>query len=238
MSPVRIGTGTAAVDPSALRLAGVAPSKIMMGTGAGAEQVWPTAVRYFDDFNRTNGALTTPWLSRSGSVMPVINANAVQHSTGSGNTNQYAIHNQPLPTDDADITVKIKTPVGQSKVTTTYFYVFFHAQPQSAQNDDWIVAVFSGAANANGIYTLSSSGMFTRRTTSTTSFVTGDTLTLRCRGTAYSILRNGTLISSGGSWTDSGNVVPRDANHRGWGFAVQSFTGYGFAVDEVEALQA
>lgn len=41
---VRIGTGSAAVDPSALLVAGVAPSKIMLGTGTGAVEVW--AARY------------------------------------------------------------------------------------------------------------------------------------------------------------------------------------------------
>ena len=37
---VRIGTGSASVDPSALRVAGAAPSKIMLGTGSAAVQVW------------------------------------------------------------------------------------------------------------------------------------------------------------------------------------------------------
>ena len=38
--PVRIGTGTGAVDPSALRVAGVEPTRIMVGTGSAAVEVW------------------------------------------------------------------------------------------------------------------------------------------------------------------------------------------------------
>lgn len=42
--PVRIGTGSSAVDPSALRVAGVAPSKIMLGTGTSAVEVWTAVI--------------------------------------------------------------------------------------------------------------------------------------------------------------------------------------------------
>lgn len=38
--PVRVGTGSSAVDLSALRVAGVAPSKIMLGTGTSAVEAW------------------------------------------------------------------------------------------------------------------------------------------------------------------------------------------------------
>ena len=42
--PVRIGTGTGAVDPSALRVAGVEPTRIMVGTGSAAVEVWSASI--------------------------------------------------------------------------------------------------------------------------------------------------------------------------------------------------
>lgn len=41
---VRVGTGSAAVDPSALRVAGVEPVRIMLGTGSTAVEVWRASV--------------------------------------------------------------------------------------------------------------------------------------------------------------------------------------------------
>ena len=41
---VRIGTGSAAVDPAELRVAGMAPSKIMLGTGSSSVEVWTAII--------------------------------------------------------------------------------------------------------------------------------------------------------------------------------------------------
>ena len=40
--PIKIGTGSSAVDLSNLKVAGVEPSRIMVGTGSGAVEVWPS----------------------------------------------------------------------------------------------------------------------------------------------------------------------------------------------------
>ena len=59
---IRIGTGTSAVDPSALRVAGVSPSKIMLGTGSAAVEVW-SASPYpaTGAFEIVNGAAFQPY---------------------------------------------------------------------------------------------------------------------------------------------------------------------------------
>jgi hypothetical protein len=43
---------------------------------------------------------------------------------------------------------------------------------------------------------------------------TGDTITLRRVGNVYTALKNGNPIGAGLTWTDSGNLLARDANHR------------------------
>ena len=57
--PVRIGTGTGAVDPSALRVAGVSPTRIMVGTGSAAVEVWSAELPRLElSMGRTDTTLT------------------------------------------------------------------------------------------------------------------------------------------------------------------------------------
>lgn len=53
---VRIGTGSAAVDPSTFRVGGVLPSRIMLGTGTAAVEVWPPPLVPY--YKRTDTAQT------------------------------------------------------------------------------------------------------------------------------------------------------------------------------------
>ena len=186
---------------------------------------------YTDDFSRANGAIGSSW--GPSSPQPVINTNAAQNSTSSGNTLQLVEYlGGMMLSDHYAVTVKIKTPVGTSRVTTTYFYVTARGNGTSTQNDDRVVLVASGDAWSSGIYTLSSGGTWTRRTTITNAFVSGDDATLEVNGNVYTAYRNGVAI--GPAWTDSGGVVPTGVGRRGFGFGTQPINnGFGFAIDEI-----
>lgn len=187
---------------------------------------------YTDTFNRANGAIGSNWSPSS--PQPVINTNAAQNSTISGNTPQLVEYNAGVMlSDNYRVAATVKTPVGTNRSTGTYFYVLGRCTGTGTQNDDIVVLVASGAALSSGIYTRSSGGTFTSRASISTSFVSGDVAELRCVGNVYTAYKNSTQIAT---WTDSGGIVPVDANHRGFGFGTQPFnSGYGFAIDEITA---
>lgn len=192
-----------------------------------------TTALYTDDFNRANGAIGSNW--GPSSPQPTINTNAAQNSTTSGNTPQLVEWlGGELSSEHYAVTVTIKTPVGTNRSTQTYFYVTARGNGTATQNDDRVVLVVSGAALSSGIYTLSSGGTFTRRTTITDAFVSGDDATLEVNGNVYTAYRNGVAI--GPAWTDSGGVVPTGVGRRGFGFGTQPYnSGYGFAIDQIVA---
>lgn len=206
-------------------------SKISLG----ATEIWSAGASYTDDFNRANGAIGSNW--GPSSPQPTINTNAAQNSTTSGNTPQIVEYlGGTMMSDHYAVHVTVKTPVGTDRSTGTYFYVTARGNGTATQNDDRVVLVLSGGAlSGRGIYTLSSSGTFSsvRLSLTSTTFATGDTATLEVNGNTYTAYKNGVSL---GSWTDSGGIVPTDSSHRGFGFGTQPYnSGYGFAIDEINA---
>ena len=221
------GAAAAGVVPSAMVTAAASGS----GTAAAPLTAVPNKVTYTDLFNRANGAVGSSW--GPSSPQPVINTNAAQNSTSSGNAPQLVEYlGGMMLSDHYAVTVKIKTPVGTSRVTTTYFFLTVRGCGLATQNDDRVLLVAAGAALDSGIYTISSAGTLSaRRAAITAAFVTGDTATLEVEGNVYTAKRNGAVIAT---WTDTGNVAPTDAAHRGFGFGTQPFNnGFGFAIDEI-----
>lgn len=203
--------------------------KVSLGT----TEIWTAGVKYIDDFNRANGAIGSNW--GPSSPQPVINTNAAQNSTASGNTPQLVEYlGGVMMTDHYAVTVTIKTPVGTSRVTTTYFYLLARGNGAATQDDDRVLLVLSGAAMSSGFYTISSSGtLSSRHVAISAAFVAGDTATLEVNRNVYTAKRNGTTIAT---FTDSSGIVPVDAGHRGFGFGTQPFnSGYGFAFDQIVA---
>ncbi|MFD6677479.1 hypothetical protein ACFWDA_24355 [Rhodococcus zopfii] len=188
---------------------------------------------YTDDFNRANGAIGSNW--GPSSPQPVVNTNAAQNSTASGNTPQLVEYlGGMMATDNYAVTATIKTPVGTSRVTTTYFYLLARGNGTATQDDDRVLLVLSGAALSSGFYTINSAGTISSRHVAiSTAFVTGDTVTLEVNGNVYTAKRNGTTIAT---FTDSSGIVPVNAGHRGFGFGTQPYnSGYGFAFDQIVA---
>ncbi|MGV9744573.1 hypothetical protein ACWDTG_06625 [Rhodococcus zopfii] len=188
---------------------------------------------YVDTFNRANGAIGSNW--GPSSPQPVVNTNAAQNSTASGNTPQLVEYlGGMMATDNYAVTATIKTPVGTSRVTTTYFYLLARGNGTATQDDDRVLLVLSGAALSSGFYTINSAGTISSRHVAiSTAFVTGDTVTLEVNGNVYTAKRNGTTIAT---FTDSSGIVPVNAGHRGFGFGTQPYnSGYGFAFDQIVA---
>lgn len=211
----------------------VSASVEFSGVG-GFDAVATLGASYTDTFNRANGAIGSNW--GPSSPQPAINTNAAQNSTTSGNTPQIVEYlGGVMASNHYAVHVTVKTPVGTDRSTGTYFYVTARGTGTATQNDDRVVLVLSGGAlSGRGIYTLSSSGTFTSRLSLTsTTFATGDTATLEVNGNVYTAYKNGVSL---GSWPDSGGIVPTDPGHRGFGFGTQPYnSGYGFAIDEINA---
>lgn len=203
--------------------------KVSLGT----TEIWTAGAKYIDDFNRANGAIGSNWGPIS--PQPVINTNAAQNSTTSGNTPQLVEWlGGVMATDHYSVTATIKAPVGTSRVTTTYFYLLARGNGSATQNDDRMVLVMSGAALASGWYTVSSSGAFSNRIAAAyppSNFVAGDTISLEVDGNIYTAKRNGVTFST---HIDTLGTVPTDASHRGFGFGTQPHNyGLGFAIDSI-----
>lgn len=213
-------------------------SKIAVGASniakvsLGLVEIWSAGTRYFEDFNRANGALGSNWLPAS--PAPQIASNAAQNSTTSGNTPQLVEYaGGVLYTDRYDVTATVKTPTGTSMVSSTYFYVLGRCTGTGVQDDDIVMLVGAGASLTSGIYTRSASGTFTRQQPITGGWTTGQTATLRCDGNVYTAYRAGVQVAQ---WVDSGGIVPVNASHRGFGFGTQPYlSGRGFAIDEIGA---
>lgn len=198
----------------------------------GSTEIWSAGASYTDTFNRANGAIGSNWSPSS--PQPTINSNAAQNSTTSGNTPQLVEYNAGvLATDNYEVIVTVKTPVGTNRSTQTYFYVLGRCRGTGTQDDDIVVLVGAGAALSSGIYTRSTGGAFTQRVAISGGWTSGQTATLRCQGNVYTAFRGATQVAQ---WTDTGSIVPIDANHRGFGFGTQPYmSGLGYAIDEITA---
>jgi hypothetical protein len=157
----------------------------------------------FDDFNRANAnTLGHNWIQRKHSI-GIVNG-AAYPSIGTDWNN--STHITPMPTNDAEVSI-VLAPIVGSTSTQVMLQLGCNESGQGAvyYSDGWTHYIIS-QADWNNSWTVQ---------VQITGIVQpdGGTMTFRRIGNVYTGYLNGVLVP-GLTWTDSGNVIPRDANHR------------------------
>lgn len=172
-----------------------------------------------DDFNRADSTTTlgANWTNQLNAVG--INTNAAYPATASSFC--LATHVTPLGGDDFQADIVLGTFTVDREVTII--------GGANSAGESAIAVILNGNAAASNIYTQTTWAGFpgTSRAVagSAPSVTAGDTLSLKRVGNLYTVLKNGTLIT-GMSWTDGGNVLPRDSSHRLVGVGARDISGY------------
>lgn len=161
---------------------------------------------FSDDFNRAdNASLGAGWTDRNNTMG--IDSNAAFPTTPS--LYCTSTYNTVMGTNDMEVTVTIGSLFGASANAT---FVVLGANTSGES----VVALWTEAASTLDILSMTgwdpSTGS-TLQNSATATFAPGDTLTLQRGGNVCTGLKNGSAIS-GSSWTDGGNVLPRDSSHR------------------------
>jgi hypothetical protein len=183
-------------------------------TGAALNPIVTVLAHYTDDFNRANSTTTlgANWTNRSGTMG--INTNAAYNPVTSSLNISYATYNSVMVGDDMQCAITIGT------VNTTFQNVFVLLGCNTS--GEGVRLLINDAGNAI-IASMTVWGTVTTQATSssTVSATAGDVFMLKRVGNVYTGYKNGVAIG-GLSWTDSGNLVPRDSSHRVVGIAATS----------------
>ncbi|QYB01487.1 hypothetical protein I1A62_30125 [Rhodococcus sp. USK10] len=224
MSGVRVGLGSAFADASRIMVGvggtAVAATRLMVGVGGAAVRAWPPPVELFDDFNRSNGYLTSPWVSYGSSpYLPYIDSNAalVFGNTTDGTRYAHARHSIPMNTDDVYVRGQISTT---NNTWPTWVFLGSNTSTDDRMNLRWTNGTLDIVRRLSGVETVVASG--------SSSQAAGRTFELRRSGNVYTGLVNGGPVS-GLSWTDTADTYPRDTSHRSTGWGGTSRRSLGFS---------
>lgn len=206
-----VGTGSSAVNLADVMVAGVAASKIMVGTGSAAVEVWTafTPVSLSDNFNRADGYVTSPWTSYGSSpYLPYIDTNRVltYGNTTDGTRYAHARHATPMASDEAYVK---STIVSTNNTWPSWVFLGSNSATTDRVNLRWIDDTLDIVRVVGGVETSMASG--------TSAQAVGKVFELRVVGKVYTGYVNGVAVS-GLSWNDTGNTIARDASHRYVGF--------------------
>jgi hypothetical protein len=153
-----------------------------------------------DDFNRADANdLGAGWTYRAGSGLGIRSGQAV--ALGASN---WCIHsnNTPMPSDDFEVSIILgSTPGGN------------YAMVGGGFNNAGEGAFLFSSGSAFTIYSQTDWATWTGYGSPAVTTTTGDKIALRRTGNTYYGLLNDVLVP-GSIWTDSSNLVPRDASHR------------------------
>ena len=198
MLPKLTGLGTL----SGIGLASYLRSVGLSGVGGLAGAGFPRYTRGFgDDFNRADSTTSAGpgWTNRLGVIGVSGNAAYAENSQ----TNWcIATPDTPMAGDDGEASIVVGPAnasenmfvgLGLNAAGQGAFYYCNGSGHYIFNQDAWPVQ-WAGVASAAGA-----------------TIVTGDRMTIRRVGNVYTGLLNGVPQVS---WTDSGNLIPRDANHR------------------------
>lgn len=187
----------------------------------------------FDDFNRANENLTTPWTQVNN---PRVNSNRCE-ATGtvpfSGTTTCWAVHQDPLALDIQEVTSAVISPVGTQAGTQFSSIVL---RSTSAATTGTKVAFEFSSSSGNAIASYSGTTR-TSQATNGTNIATGDIVRFTAVGNVYTGYVNGTQRVQ---WTDTGNVVTIGASNRHFGLIVRVQGTFGsgswsFALNDITA---
>ena len=213
--PIRVGTGSASVDITDLRLAGAAVTAVRVGTGASSELVWPSLAVFADDFNRANGTLGSNWTYRNGSADPQIASNrAAMGGTTDGYYQTTWVDPCLTATQfaECDMVSSSEQPSGiLLRYSASGVGVIL-----SWTNNNLAISTTTGWAGAG----------LTNRTGDVASGTTlaGKRLRLTAVGNVYTGYVNGEQKIQ---WVDTGNIIPTTGRLGGLTVRRQSFTNSG-----------
>ena len=186
-------------------------AQMLLPTMAGEGTLSATAVinklHLADDFNRANSTTSAGpgWTNRrqvigvkSNDAYPVVGAS----------TYAMASYATVLGTDDMEVSVVIGTPEGSGSAAQVGVLLGANTAGQCA------FATWTAGSNLINLRRISTwTGSVTDMDNQTQTLNVGDVFTLRRVGNVYTTWVNG-VRSFAPPWTDSGNLIPRDANHR------------------------
>lgn len=165
-----------------------------------------------DDFNRSNSTTSAgpDWTNRLNTMG--VESNAAYPVSIGVDADAMATHNTAMSVDDMQVDIVIgSVPFGIG----SHVYAILGANTTGACA--YLRVTPSGYAGLPAaIYTKpdwATAGTQRDTSTSYVSFVSGDKLSIKRVGNVYTGLKNDSEIT-GLSWTDSGNIVPRDSSHR------------------------
>jgi hypothetical protein len=171
---------------------------------------------YVDAFDRADSTTTlgSDWTPRRNTLG--INSNAAY---GVDDATNYGTYNTPMGAEDVQVNITLGTIEG----TGADVYIWLGANTTG----EGVLCRFLNNDRGN-IYSKtgwSIDGTSRATASSNQTLATGDVFSLRRIGNVYTALKNGTPIA-GQTWTDYGNVVPRNSSHRLAGLGVWGGTNY------------
>lgn len=218
-------TGSQTALPSSIVVANVlAGSRIWGALGTATTPVTPGQVHISDSFNRSDGALTTPWTVRDGSLSIVSNRVAVP---GFVSNSGVATHTTRLTSVNQRVGFTFGTTTGGSSQSGGVLL-----RGNGAGRHVRLVAkkISGGGGSATILTSTAYSSLGTSRW-SVTDLGNGlaGAFVFEAVGNTYSAYRNGTLL---GSWTDSGGAFTVGASSTEVGLYVDGIETAGGFVDD------
>lgn len=216
MSPVRIGTGAANVDVSALRVAGQSVSKVMLGTGTDAVKVWPVGARWVETFDTARASGWNTFVAGSLGQARQASGRAALVSIGmNASSLAYGMYASPTNTGEQYLDVELALPPTGTLDTGgagAPLYLRLRGASTVWASGVGVEAMLRGSG-AVSIASFSGTTVTTRASGSG-SFAAGDTIRFEAQGNVYR-LRNLTRGTTLLTWIDSTNIVPTSQRYAG-----------------------
>lgn len=183
--------------------------------------IWSGGQQFTDDFNRANGSLGSNWLVNSGTPAQIANNAAQAFTTSTTSTPvSWGICNamQFASADAQYIEVICVTPASSGVSSLASFLIL--SNPGTPGTGMSMGLMFYNNSSGIAIYSLSGQSATLRQGYSgTPTLGTGTKVAFSCVNGVYTGYVNDVQV--GTPFTDSGNIVPRDASHRYGGFLLQ-----------------
>jgi len=188
--------------------------------GGALSAVFYGKVNLSDDFNRADSnSVGSNWTDKTtvaGITMGILSNGACARAPSGNSTGgvALALHNTPMATNDMTVSYTLGARLGTNDTGKDHYILLGYNSSGEG------VALQFRNSNPVKIVTTTAFSQFaassyTTRATSISDYImtTTDVFTLRRVGNLYTALKNGGAIDGGLTWSDSGNVVPRDNSH-------------------------
>lgn len=210
---------TRSITAASTNIRTVPAGSLSLTGGVPTRTIATSAQHYTDDFNRTDSTagLGASWTAKNG-VLGIKTNRAYPVTASIYNTAAYG---SAMATDDHQVSVVLGAKVGAG-VEVIDLILGANSAGELAFAEWYTgggVVIYTNPGSWNV-----GTGYVSRTSMASTTWTTGDTLAFKRVGNVYSCLLNGSAIS-GATWTDIGNVVPRNSTHRLVGIGGVNGTG-------------